>query len=130
MVHLAKGLSFIFLVLSASAVSTSDRIRVLGPQGINLWNLRKAHDASSLSSSSRFSREPSAFLVQDSEGQQTPLATPQFRARYFEQPLDHFSKDNKHVFHQRYWVNDRHYKAGIRGPVIVLDGGETSGEVR
>jgi hypothetical protein len=33
-------------------------------------------------------------------------------------------------FKQRYWVNKRHYKEGGGGPVIVLDGGETSGEDR
>ena len=52
-----------------------------------------------------------------------------FRAQWFEQPLDHFDKSSKHKFHQRYWVNSRHYKPREGAPVIVLDGGETSGEV-
>jgi hypothetical protein len=47
------------------------------------------------------------------------------------QPLDHFDKaDEGHTWKQRYWVNKRHYMPGMRGvPVVVLDGGETSGEV-
>ncbi|KIP05030.1 hypothetical protein PHLGIDRAFT_491601 [Phlebiopsis gigantea 11061_1 CR5-6] len=49
---------------------------------------------------------------------------PQFN---FSQPLDHFT-DTGVTFNQRYWVSDRHYKPG--GPVIVLDGGETSGTGR
>ncbi len=52
-----------------------------------------------------------------------------FRAQWFQQPLDHFDKASKHTFHQRYWVNSRHYKPRKGAPVIVLDGGETSGEV-
>lgn len=51
----------------------------------------------------------------------------EFPPQWFEQPLDHFAKDSP-TFRQRYWVSKRHYKKG--GPVIVLDGGETSGEDR
>lgn len=43
----------------------------------------------------------------------------------FTQPLDHFDKKNTFTFQQRYWVNAQYYKPG--GPVILLDGGETSG---
>lgn len=53
---------------------------------------------------------------------------PLFAAQWFRQPLDHFDKDRSETFLQRYWFSDRHYKPG--GPVIVLDGGETSGENR
>lgn len=45
----------------------------------------------------------------------------------FIQPLDHDDPSSP-TFEQRYWVNTRHYKKG--GPVIVIDGGETSGEDR
>ncbi|KAF8505248.1 serine carboxypeptidase S28-domain-containing protein [Hysterangium stoloniferum] len=61
---------------------------------------------------------------------QQPLIQPfesEFPARFFTQPLDHFAETG-HTFPQRYWVNTRHYVKG--GPVIVLDGGETSGEDR
>lgn len=51
-----------------------------------------------------------------------------FEPRWFRQPLDHFDKGRSETFLQRYWVSDRHYAPG--GPVIVLDGGETSGENR
>jgi hypothetical protein len=43
--------------------------------------------------------------------------------------LDHFS-NSPETFSQRFWVNTRHYRPGTGGPVIVLDGGETSGEDR
>ena len=50
-----------------------------------------------------------------------------FEEKRFLQPLNHFSDEHANTwFGQRYWVNSRHYKAG--GPIIVLDGGETSGE--
>ena len=52
---------------------------------------------------------------------------PSFPQFNFTQPLDHFT-DTGLTFNQRYWVSDRHYKPG--GPVIVLDGGETSGAGR
>lgn len=58
---------------------------------------------------------------------QEVLATPkEFPELKFTQPLDHFSSSLNVSFGQRYWVNSRHYAKG--GPVIVLDGGETSGE--
>jgi hypothetical protein len=59
-----------------------------------------------------------------------PTATPvskrqttSFPVFNFTQPLDHFA-DTGFTWNQRYFVNSRHYKPG--GPVIVLDGGETS----
>lgn len=55
--------------------------------------------------------------------------TGEFPEQWFTQPLDHFSKGSP-VFKQRFWVNRRHYVSGNNGPVIVLDGGETSGEDR
>ncbi|KAI0358821.1 peptidase S28 [Trametes cingulata] len=45
----------------------------------------------------------------------------------FTQPLDHFA-DTGFTFEQRYWLNDRHYKAG--GPVIVFEAGEGPGDER
>ncbi|KAI8455109.1 extracellular serine carboxypeptidase [Phakopsora pachyrhizi] len=46
----------------------------------------------------------------------------------FEQLISHFNKSETGKFSQRYWYDDTFYKPG--GPVIVLDGGETSGEDR
>jgi hypothetical protein len=51
-----------------------------------------------------------------------------FPAHKFTQRLDHFDKSVNRTFGQRYWISTRHYKPG--GPVIVVDGGETSGEDR
>lgn len=58
---------------------------------------------------------------------QRPLSSPEFVPRYFEQPIDH-DQPSFGKFQQRYWVNPRYYRPG--GPVIVQDGGETSGETR
>jgi hypothetical protein len=49
--------------------------------------------------------------------------TASFPVFNFTQPLDHF-KETGFTWNQRFFVNSRHYKPG--GPVIVLDGGETS----
>ncbi|KAF5344869.1 hypothetical protein D9758_011575 [Tetrapyrgos nigripes] len=86
----------------------------LGPQGVNLWKLNQKK-----SSLQRrlLVQETSAFSLAD-----------EFPAQWFEQPLDHFDKSRTDTFQQRYWVNKRHYNPDVGGPVIVLDGGETSGE--
>lgn len=55
-----------------------------------------------------------------------------FKAHCHPQPISHFatkgSAEHGQTFCQRYWFDPLHYKKG--GPVIVLDGGETSGENR
>lgn len=91
----------------------------LGPQGVNLWKLHGT------------SPKPQLFVQDTSET--NPLedtSKPEFEALWFEQPLDHFDQSIHDTFFQRYWINTRHYKPGSGAPVIVLDGGETSGEVR
>ncbi|KIM30824.1 hypothetical protein M408DRAFT_327787 [Serendipita vermifera MAFF 305830] len=52
---------------------------------------------------------------------------PEFPPQTFPQRLDH-NDPSSPTFEQRYWVNTRHYQPG--GPVVVIDGGETSGEDR
>ncbi|GLB38681.1 putative peptidase S28 [Lyophyllum shimeji] len=94
----------------------------LRPQGVNLWRLEKIQ-AAKVSKGSLSSDLPGL------DGAQGVLSRTEFPARWFEQPLDHFSNTG-HTFQQRYWVNDRHYNTTVGGPVIVLDGGETSGEDR
>ena len=48
----------------------------------------------------------------------------------FNSHLDHFDSKSQNVFHQWYWVNACHYKPRKCAVTsIVLDGGETSGEV-
>jgi len=83
-----------------------------GLQRVNLWRLKQQ-------------QQSSGVLVQES----SDLGPSEFPEQWFVQRLDHFS-DNSSTFGQRYWVNDRHYTPGLGGPVIVLDGGETSGEDR
>ncbi|KAI0695544.1 peptidase S28 [Cytidiella melzeri] len=115
------------LLLSALLVQTTFAAapvdydwRVLGAQGINFWKLDKSAAASSRIASGAH------------DSQQVPLNTrpyPEFSAHWFSQPLDHFSKSSE-TFGQRYWINTRHYKPRPGAPVIVIDGGETSGEDR
>ena len=109
----------------------SHMIRILGPQGVNLWKLDNSHAIQG-----QRSAQNSRLFVQDSQsqvrldlGENKDKNSGGFRAQWFQQPLDHFDPKSQHVFHQRYWVNTRHYKPRKGAPVIVLDGGETSGEV-
>ncbi|GJE99300.1 peptidase S28 [Phanerochaete sordida] len=104
-------------VAPALALSPDDTrlVSLLGAQGINLLKLR-AH--------------ASAHTRRD----QVPLAAPssahaEFKPHWFKQPVDHFKNDSG-TWQQRYWINTRHYKHGSHAPVIVIDGGETSGENR
>ena len=91
----------------------------LGSQSINLDRLSQRHDPRPL-----FTVQDNAQIILDGDDDDKYKEFPE---QWFEQPLDHFSNDTR-TFKQRYWVNKRHYKKG--GPVIVLDGGETSGEDR
>ena len=106
-----------FNACTALAISSSSPF--FGAHSVNLWRI--SHERQIL-------EHP---LSTEQSGSQASFETPtrywEFPEQWFEQPLDHFSND-PHSFKQRYWVNKRHYKKG--GPVIVLDGGETSGEDR
>jgi len=110
------------------------RNHILGAQSVNLWKLD--HSKLSHTIHGQRSAQNSRLFVQDSQSQirfdlgdkdKNPGG---FRAQWFRQPLDHFDPKSQHVFHQRHWVNARHYKPRKGAPVIVLDGGETSGENR
>ncbi|EDR12996.1 uncharacterized protein LACBIDRAFT_312108 [Laccaria bicolor S238N-H82] len=118
---LLSFLTPLVLLLKVAATSKSDLIRILGPQGVNL------HKLEARAARQKFAKDP-GLLVQEAGGS-SPTSF-EFRPLWFKQPLDHFSTSNKHTFHQRYWVNTRHYKPSKNAPVIVLDGGETSGEDR
>lgn len=118
-------LAVILLFLSQCTANYGPDIHVLGPQAVNLWKLE------SLSTS-----KPSNFYVQDSDSNNALLdddldtgTFKGFKGYWFRQPLDHFDNSSQRTFRQRYWINTRHYR-GDGGPVIVLDGGETSGEDR
>jgi len=105
------------IVLAVAGVvhAVSPELLRLGPQGVNLWKLQQNQH--------QHSRR---LLVQETSD--FTLAE-EFPAQWFEQPLDHFDDSIKDTFMQRYWVNRRHYDPAVGGPVFVLDGGETSGEV-
>jgi hypothetical protein len=129
---------------SAFVGPTQDLVRILGPQGVNLWKLQAKEAA--------IVPEPQNIPVYPHDGRGSQSQQPmqladgkkgrkgkkgkkdryaEFPPQWFVQPLDHFDKTyGGHTWKQRYWVNKRHYVPGTRGvPVVVLDGGETSGEV-
>jgi hypothetical protein len=113
-----------FFILSTASVihaaSEPDTFRNMGAQGVNLWRLKKSH-----------SPDPFGLRIQDDISTNARHGhDSQFAAQWFRQPLDHFDNSTRKTFSQRYWVNSRHYHPGNGGPVIVLDGGETSGEDR
>jgi hypothetical protein len=124
------------LLLTSSALAYADqnpsRHFHVGPQGVNLRRLEKLQDARIVAHDDKV-QSLLTFQVQDGSNSEIPIAKAEFeefKERWFEQPLDHFSNSlHGHTWRQRYWVNARHYKPGLRGPVIVLDTGETSGEV-
>ena len=118
-VWLAILLSVASALPAVSGTATSDLLRVMGPQGINLWKLQQY---------SRARDQVSGLFIQDTSKFEPGLSD-EFAPYYFEQPLDHFSSTSE-TFGQRYWVSRRHYKPEYPGPVIVLDGGETNGEDR
>lgn len=128
---LTTGALSIFGVAHAAQDSTR-RLQILGPQGVNFWKLEKlqeARSASGLEAASQF-RFNAQSADQHQREDRLHSVPEEFKPRWFEQPLDHFSKSNSQKWRQRYWVNTRHHKPGTHGPVIVLDGGETSGEDR
>lgn len=127
--RLAIALVFSTLLLTANAASASgaDYIRAYGAQGVNLWRL-----ANQNREKERHISQKPALGVQDNSNIvfKTDTEEPnEFPDQWFTQPIDHFSNSSD-TFKQRYWINTRHYTPGSGGPVIVLDGGETSGEDR
>lgn len=123
-------LSSLILATLASAIIPSRR-GPISPQHVNLWKLEARVKALEASRSAK----TSPLLLQDSttgfalEQQQDKPDYPEFPEQFFEQPIDH-ADPSQGTFKQRYWINTRHYVPGSGGPVIVLDGGETSGEDR
>ncbi|KAF8446373.1 peptidase S28 [Boletus edulis BED1] len=121
------------LILAAIASATiPSRRGPVSPQHVNLWKLEARAKALEAARTAK----ASSLVLQDSTNgfahEPEPLHTPkypEFPEQFFEQPVDH-TDPSYGTFKQRYWVNTRHYVPGSGGPVIVLDGGETSGEDR
>ncbi|KAG6371554.1 hypothetical protein JVT61DRAFT_9260 [Boletus reticuloceps] len=120
------------LILAAIASATiPSRRGPVSPQHVNLWKLEARAKALEAARTAKVS----SLVLQDSttgfalepETLHTPKY-PEFPEQLFEQPVDH-TDPSYGTFKQRYWVNTRHYVPGSGGPVIVLDGGETSGRI-
>lgn len=121
MVKAVRTGPYIILAFQCAATYASPSSDIfLGAQSVNLWRLEAR---SSGWSDRQVLPQDNSQIILSKEKQKYE----EFTDQWFEQPLDHFSEDT-HTFKQRYWVNKRHYKKG--GPVIVLDGGETSGANR
>ncbi|KIJ60108.1 hypothetical protein HYDPIDRAFT_99441 [Hydnomerulius pinastri MD-312] len=129
--------SLSLFALGALTNAAAPSRRPFSPQDVNLWKLEAREKALTASRASQ--SQPSHFLVQDPSDPSFSFApsqaslnepepvSPEFPDQYFTQPIDHFDSSWQGTFGQRYWVNTRHYVPGSGGPVIVLDGGETSG---
>ncbi|KAG1758024.1 serine carboxypeptidase S28-domain-containing protein [Suillus lakei] len=121
--------STLLLTANAASASAADYIRAHGAQGVNLWRLATREKENQRHT---IGQTP-VLVVQDSSNSGFKADTEEpgneFPDQWFTQPVDHFSNSSD-TFKQRYWINTRHYTPGSGGPVIVLDGGETSGEDR
>jgi len=125
-------LTFLIFSLACGAYGTS-WLTNLGSQAVNFWRLNQPEQGTSRSEFPSHKvitiQDGYRLTEKDSWDFESKLALTEFQPQWFEQPLDHFDKSNTHTFQQRYWVNKRHYQPRVGAPVIVLDGGETSGEV-
>ena len=127
-------LSPLILATHASATILSRR-GPISPQYVSLWKLEARARASEASRSAKTSPlvlqdSTTGFVREPPDTQQHRLDHPEFPEQFFEQPVDHTDLPQG-KFKQCYWINTRHYYVpGTGGPVIVLDGGETSGEDR
>lgn len=111
-------LSAAYTAECARAAPDSKLVNILGPQSLNFWKLTsREHNSQAQLSNSELSQV------------KLSVSSPEFKAHWFEQPVDHFSNKSE-TFPQRYWINTRHYRPRDGAPVIVIDGGETSGEDR
>ena len=112
------------IVILLAATSSGSAVDVHGlhnGQGVNFWKLRQRAAGMVTNPKQGNSGVPAP---------QSPLAVgipSKFSAQTFTQPLDHFYNTTHATFQQRFWVNARHYKPRPGAPVIVIDGGETSG---
>ena len=139
------GILFPLVAVVAAATSSSalHTPSLHSAQGVNFWRLhhhRTASGAQARTTSQQHLPDPHSgtptngepqapFVVAAAEAVSGP-AKAEFRAQTFTQPLDHFHNTTDATFPQRFWVNARHYKPRPGAPVIVIDGGETSGEDR
>jgi hypothetical protein len=122
---------------STHALSFEDDLSLLhsGRPEVALWQALHKHSRHSRSASSLAAHQK-VFSVAENDpddGSTDDPDHPIYKPHCFAQPLDHFDVENNVTFCQRYWVSTEFYKKGRKGgdgPVVVLDGGETSGANR
>lgn len=137
---LPPGSTVLTLIIVLAAASSGNALDSHTPglynrdaQGVNFWKLYRRSSSTASTSKQQQQQQQSWTGVS-----QIPLAAvasataavPEFRAETFTQPLDHFYNSTDATFPQRFWVNSRHYQPRPGAPVIIIDGGETSGEDR
>jgi hypothetical protein len=129
----------VLITTSIGCALDSHQPSVRNAQGVNLWKLLHPRAAGSApTGKQRYAISPGAhnsIALAGAPASQAPLTAStkpefEFRPETFIQPLDHFGNSTDATFPQRYWVNKRHYRPRPGAPVIVIDGGETSGEDR
>lgn len=126
------SLPLLSLFTTTLALSHADDIQLLhsGHPQIGLW---QALHSATLIKRSTYSSSQRGFKVDPSDRSSENPQHHLYEPHCFQQPLDHFDKKSDVYFCQRYWVSTEFYKKGSKGgdgPVVVLDGGETSGENR
>ncbi|KAH9057717.1 peptidase S28 [Lactarius vividus] len=141
------SLPLLVVVVAATTSSAVDIQGLHSAQGVNFWRLHHRTASATARTTSQqgpvtdFSGTPtdgdpqapfvfSGAAIKTTTAAVSRPATLKFRAQTFTQPLDHFYNTTDATFPQRFWVNARHYKPRPGAPVIVIDGGETSGEDR
>lgn len=139
MANMGVLLALLSLFAARAVCGGVDNVRVLGPQAVNLWQLEARNSAEQTSAvhaqllivqqEGGISASDALSGEEDSDELLSALER-KFPAHWFTQPLDHFTNASGHTFEQRYWISTRHYRPRPDAPVIVLDGGETSGRDR
>ena len=129
-------LPFIVVLVAASSGTALDPrssgsgLHNRDAQGVNFWKLHRAASTGTVKQQQQHAAQGWAAVSQIPLVAAAAGPTVEFRPETFTQPLDHFYNSTDATFPQRFWVNSRHYKPRPGAPVIVIDGGETSGEDR
>ncbi|KAH8927475.1 hypothetical protein BT69DRAFT_1237902 [Atractiella rhizophila] len=120
---------------SATSLRSTDffRLSSLGSNNLGLYKL-----VSSYESQQRQLQEKEQLLIQGAAGESlgwmelesSSQKDEKYGPHFFDQRVSHDPKSEYFnvTFKQRYWLDDTFYEPG--GPIILLDGGETSGEDR
>ncbi len=144
--HLLHILPLLASLPTSFALSHAQDLALLhsGHPQISLWQTlhkhQKVQQDQALAASFNQDKSQVTFSTTKGDGERgggggsedNPAEDPtKYKPHCFNQPLDHFDPENPVTFCQRYWVSLSHWNSSERSaPVIILDGGETSGQNR